>query len=91
MSFLNQMDAERVGGFSDQGNYCVWCGRQYADAYFRHTIDVCFPCDYFRMRHYHDLGNFFMRTVDNVQFRVYVPFEPKMTEKQIDDKLKSLI
>ena len=88
---LNEMDAEKVGGFTSGGNYCVWCGRQYPDAYFRYTTDVCFPCDNFRMRHYHDLGNFFMRTVDNVQFRVYVPFEPKMTEKEIDDKLKALI
>ena len=91
MSFLNKMEAERVGGFSDKGKYCVWCGRQYSDAYFRYTVDVCAPCDNFRMRHFHDLGNFFMRTVNNTQFRVYVPFEPQMTEKQIDDKLKSMI
>ena len=85
------MDAERVGGYATEGQYCTWCGRQYPSAYFRQTIDVCKPCNDFRMRHYHDLGNFFMRTVDGAQFRVYVPYEPKITENQIDDKLRSLI
>ena len=91
MSFLNRMDAERIGGFSSKGHYCVWCGRKYADAYFRQSVDVCGPCNNFRMRHYHDLGNFFIRTIDGAQFRMYVPYEPKMTEKQIDDKLRSLV
>ena len=85
------MDAERVGGFTDYGRYCSWCGKQYPDAYFRQTIDVCWPCDDFRMRHYHDHGHYFMRTVDGVLFRVYVPDEPKMSDKEVDDVLRSLI
>ena len=85
------MDAERVGGFTDYGPYCSWCGKQYPNAYFRQTIDVCWPCDDFRMRHYHDQGHYFMRSVDGVLFRVYVPNEPKMNDKEINEQLRALI
>ena len=85
------MDAERIGGFTRSGTYCVWCSHYYPESYFRQTIDVCKPCYDFRMRHYHDLGNFFVRTVDEAEFRVYVPYKPKMSESQIDDQLRSLI
>ena len=91
MSLLNWMDAERVGGYSTNGHMCIWCGRRYPEAYFRQSIDVCGPCESFRERHYHDVGNFFMRTVDGVQFRVYVPIDPIMTEDQIDTELLKLI
>ena len=60
---FNEIDAEKIRGFTDSGTYCVWCSHHYPRAYFRHTIDVCGPCDDFRMRHYYDLGNFFVRTV----------------------------
>ena len=91
MSLLNRMDAERVGGYSDKGTFCVWCCKRYSSAYFRESVDVCWPCDNFKMRHYHDYGNFFIRTIDSVEFRVYVPNEPRMSDKQINKELRSLI
>ena len=91
MSLFNDMDAERVGGYTTNGHLCVWCNRRYPEAYFRQSIDVCGPCESFRERHYHDVGNFFMRTISGIQFRVYVPIDPIMTEEQIDSELLKLI
>ena len=91
MSWLNTIDAEQIGGYASTGTLCLWCGHRYPDAYFRQSLDVCGPCNNFRMRHYHDLGNFFVRTLDGAQFRVYVPYEPKMTEALINYHLRSLI
>ena len=77
MSFLNRMDAEKIGGFSNEGRYCVWCGRKYEEAYFRQSLDVCAPCNNFRMRHYHDLGNFFVKQLMELNLECMFLMNPK--------------
>ena len=88
---FNVIDAERIGGFANSGTFCLWCNCHYPEVHFRHTIDVCGPCDDFRMKHYHDPGNFFVRTVYGIRFRVYVPDDPVMSKSQIDEYLRSLL
>ena len=85
------MDSEKIIGFTANGVYCVWCNYFYPSSHFKQSNDVCQECEDFRYKHYYSQGNFFIRDVNGVKFRVFLSTESKISDYEINTKLKELI
>ena len=85
------MDSEKITDFTGYGLYCTWCNYFYPRSYFKQSTDVCQPCEDFRYKHYYYQGHFFIQDINGVKFRVFISAESKMSNSEINAKLKELI
>ena len=85
------MDYERVTGFTDSGQFCVWCSCHYPDSAFRQSIDVCNDCETFRQKHNYDLGVFIVTTVRDSKYRVFLRYDVKMNNSEVRDAIEKSV
>ena len=82
------MDYQKVTGFVNSGQFCIWCSCHYPMRSFSQSIDVCSACESFRQKHHYDMGNFFTIMVDDSKYRVFLRYDKRMTNSQVREYIK---